>query len=360
MTDQSGSASAPWWVTSFTPLAKTLLGAGVPLGFNGLITIRGRKTGIPRTTPVAIIEVSGRRWVWAPWGDVHWVRNLRAAGRATITVRKQAEGVRATELTREQRLEFFRDVLGPLARGIPGGVSFIRIADQVDLNRPEAAADGRPVFELHPIPEENSPWARSKQAQRCPSTASSPVPNDSGFDLLFKWYGAGDVEVPMPDDTAGVPASHVSAATAELLKKEMGSWGALVVGRHLYDLVNGWNGRHPLDVTTVVLTHRPPDDRPRADENFVFVTDGIEAAVAKAKEIAGDKDVAVNSGQMARQALEAGLLDEIGVDVVPVILGEGTPFFADLTTGPQEFEGPILTVQGKGVTHLRYRVTGRA
>ena len=185
-------------------------------------------------------------------------------------------------------------------------------------------------------------------------------PNDTGFDRLFKWYGAGDVEVPMPDDTAGVPAPHVSAATAELLRKEMASWGALVVGRHLYDLTNAWNGRHPLGVTTVVLTHRPPDDRPLADENFVFVTEGIEAAVARAKEIAGDKDVAVNSGQMARQALEAGLLDEIGVDVVPVILGEGTPFFADLTTGPLEFEGPILTVQGKGVTHLRYRVIGRA
>ena len=83
---------------------------------------------------------------------VVFLRPGRAAGRATITVRMQAEGVRATELTREQRLEFFRDVLGPLARGIPGGVSFIRIADQVDLNRPEAAADGRPVFELHPIP----------------------------------------------------------------------------------------------------------------------------------------------------------------------------------------------------------------
>ena len=181
-------------------------------------------------------------------------------------------------------------------------------------------------------------------------------PNDSGFDLLFKWYGAGDVEVPFPDSTAEVPASHVSAATAELLRKEIAGWGALVVGRHLYDLTNAWNGRHPLDVTTVVLTHNPPQDRPRADENFVFVTDGIEAAVAKAKEIAGDRNVAVNGGQMARQALEAGLLDEIGVDLVPVILGEGTPLLADLESGPLEFEGPYLVVEGIGVTHLRYRV----
>jgi dihydrofolate reductase len=181
-------------------------------------------------------------------------------------------------------------------------------------------------------------------------------PDDSGFDLLFKWYGAGDVEVPMPDSTAAVPTSRVSPATAELLRNEMAGWGALVVGRHLYDLTNAWNGRHPLDVTTVVLTHNPPADRPQADQNFVFVTDGIEAAVAKAKEIAGDRSVAVNGGQMARQALEAGLLDEIGVDLVPVILGAGTPLLADFRSKPLELEGPILVVEGIGVTHLRYRV----
>jgi dihydrofolate reductase len=160
----------------------------------------------------------------------------------------------------------------------------------------------------------------------------------------------------MPDSTAGVPAPRVSAASAELLRKEQAGWGALVCGRHLYDLTNAWNGRHPLDVTTVVLTHHPPEDRPVADENFVFVTDGIEAAVAKAKEIAGDRDVAVNGGQMARQALQAGLLDEIGIDLVPVILGAGTPLLADLGSRPMELEGPILLVEGTGVTHLRYRV----
>lgn len=181
-------------------------------------------------------------------------------------------------------------------------------------------------------------------------------PNDTGFDLLFKWYWAGDVEVPMPDSTAGVPASRVSAQTAELMRREQAGWGALVVGRHLYDLVGGWGGRHPLGVTTVVLTHQPPDDRPREDDNFVFVTEGIEAAVARAREIAGDRSVAVNGGQMARQALQAGLLDEIGVDLVPVFLGQGTKLLADYEGAPFELEGPILTLEGIGVTHLRYRV----
>jgi dihydrofolate reductase len=181
-------------------------------------------------------------------------------------------------------------------------------------------------------------------------------PEETGFDLLFKWYGAGDVEVEMPRADSGIPASRVSAATAELLRREMSSFGALVVGRHLYDAVHAWGGRHPLDVTTVVLTHRPPPDRPAADENFVFVTEGIEAAIAKAREIAGDRNVGVNGGQMARHALQAGLLDEIGVDLVPVVLGAGTRLFADLGPPPVEFDGPILVVEGIGVTHLRYRV----
>ena len=150
-TQVESAARAPRRVTFFSPVAKFLLVARVPLGFNGLITIRGRTSGLPRTTPVAIIAVSGRRWVWAPWGDVHWVRNLRAAGGATITVRGRKEEVRATELDRAQRLEFFRDVLGPVARGIPLGVWFIRTVDGVDLGDPLDAAKGRPVFELHPL-----------------------------------------------------------------------------------------------------------------------------------------------------------------------------------------------------------------
>ena len=152
MTAQTDSAArAPRRVTIFTPIAKFLLAARVPLGFNGLITIRGRTSGLPRTTPVAIIAVSGRRYVWAPWGDVHWVRNLRTAGRATITVRGKKEEVRAIELDRAQRVAFFRDILGPVARGIPFGVRFIRIVDGVDLDDPLEAAEGRPVFELHPL-----------------------------------------------------------------------------------------------------------------------------------------------------------------------------------------------------------------
>jgi deazaflavin-dependent oxidoreductase (nitroreductase family) len=158
MSNRVGSAvDIPWRLRVlrrlpfFNAIAKFLLKAGVPMGFNGLITVRGRKSGLSRTTPVAIIESSGRLWIWAPWGEVQWVRNLRAAGRATITVRRRTEEVTATELDPAQRIGYFRDVLGPLARSIPFGVQFIRIADGVDLNHPVEAAEGRPVFELHPV-----------------------------------------------------------------------------------------------------------------------------------------------------------------------------------------------------------------
>jgi len=108
------------------------LGAGEPFGYTGLITIPGRKSGLPRTTPVAILEVSGRRLGVVPWGDVHWVRNLRAAGRATITVRPRKEGLHATELDQTERVGFFRDVLGLLARGIPFGIHFVWMVDGVE------------------------------------------------------------------------------------------------------------------------------------------------------------------------------------------------------------------------------------
>ncbi len=153
MNDRMASAArVPFSVSLFSPVLKFLIAAGVPLGYNGLITIRGRKSGAPRTAAVAIIDVSGRRWVWAPWGEVHWVLNLRAAGRATITVRRRKEEVAATELDPAERVGFFRDVLGPVARGIPFGMQFVRLVDGVDLKDPVKAAEGRVVFELHRHP----------------------------------------------------------------------------------------------------------------------------------------------------------------------------------------------------------------
>ena len=141
----------PRRVLFFGAILKFLMEAGVPLGPNRLVTIRGRKSGLPRTTPLAVITVDGRRWVWSPWGESQWVRNLRAAGRATIASRGETEEVTATELDPTERIGYFRDVLAPLARSIPFGMQFFHIVDGVDLSDPVATAEGRRVFELHPV-----------------------------------------------------------------------------------------------------------------------------------------------------------------------------------------------------------------
>ena len=151
MTAQVRSRRVPWWVPYFNPFARRLLAVGVPMGPNALITIAGRKSGLPRTTPVTIVESCGRRWLLAPFGEVNWVRNLRAAGRATITVRRRTEQVTAVELTPTETVAFFRDVLRPLVRQYGWLVMWIvRHVDQIDIDNPVEEAEGRPVFELHP------------------------------------------------------------------------------------------------------------------------------------------------------------------------------------------------------------------
>jgi dihydrofolate reductase len=178
-------------------------------------------------------------------------------------------------------------------------------------------------------------------------------PDESGFDHLFQWYGSGEVEMPTTHDDL---TFRLTPQSAEHLRAVVDMTGVFVVGRHLFDITSGWGGRHPLDRPVVVVTHSVPDGWPREDAPFTFVTDGIEAAVAKAKEIAGDKVVGVNGGQIARQCLEAGLLDEIWVDLAPVLLGGGRPFFDHVAGAPYSLEGPLSVVQGERVTHLRYRV----
>ena len=177
-------------------------------------------------------------------------------------------------------------------------------------------------------------------------------PNDGGFDLLFRWYDNGDVVTTTRDPNISM---STTAEDAEYLRSLVAGTGCLVVGRHLYDLTSAWGGRHPMDVPCVVLTHNPPADRPLEDENFVFVTEGIAADVAKAQEIAGEKNVGLNGGTVATQALEAGLVDEVHVDLVPFLMGSGTPFFGTLASAPVELvqESVVASV---GVTHLTYSV----
>ena len=140
---------APSFVKLSNVVARRVLRLGPLMGPNALLTVRGRKSGVPRTTPVAVVDIDGRRWVVGTFGDVNWVRNLRAAGRATIQAGKRSEAVLARELTPEQATAFFRDVLAPYARSLRIGPVLLRVLGAGDiLADPAGSAEKRPVFEL--------------------------------------------------------------------------------------------------------------------------------------------------------------------------------------------------------------------
>jgi dihydrofolate reductase len=181
-------------------------------------------------------------------------------------------------------------------------------------------------------------------------------PNESGFDLLFAWYEAGDRKF---ESTHPEIPFNLTEPDYRYLKDYVDGVGVLVVGRKLFEQVDGWGGTHPMDRPIVVVTHSVPEDWVRAhpDAPFTFVTDGVASAIERAREIAGDQNVGVNAGKIASQCLELGLLDEVWLDLVPVILNGGTPYFEALGTGPIELDGPDI-IEGTRVTHLRYVVRG--
>ena len=148
--DNPVSARAPFFVSLFNPLGRRLAAAGL-MGPNALLTVRGRKSGVPRTTPVAFVEKDGRRWVIATFGDVNWARNLRAAGEATITIKRRKESVHAIELSPKDAARFFREDLRAYVTRLPVGGLLLRLLGATDiLTDPEGAARRRPVFELRP------------------------------------------------------------------------------------------------------------------------------------------------------------------------------------------------------------------
>jgi dihydrofolate reductase len=169
---------------------------------------------------------------------------------------------------------------------------------------------------------------------------------------LFDWYGNGDVAF-----NGGDPERvfHVSAASAAYLEKSWSRIGAAVIGRRLFDITNGWNGRPAVGDAVFVVTHEPPTDWPFPDAPFTFVTDGLAGAVDRAKAAAGDRDVSLTGGDLCGQALRAGLVDELSVELVPVVFGTGVRFFGGFAGPPALLDDPEI-VPGDRVTHLRYRV----
>jgi dihydrofolate reductase len=174
---------------------------------------------------------------------------------------------------------------------------------------------------------------------------------DDRVDALHRWYLDGNVET--PGGMQGF-SFRTSAASAEIVRDALANTGALITGRRNFDIAGGWGGRHPLGVPVFVVTHSTPDGWPRDDAPFTFL-DGVERAVASACAAAGEKSVVIASPNIAQQAVTLGLLDEVAISLVPVLLGDGIPFFAKLSGGPITLSDPDV-VQGSGVTHLRFTV----
>ncbi len=182
--------------------------------------------------------------------------------------------------------------------------------------------------------------------------------DDNTIGRLFDWYQNGEVEIPTATEDI---TFHLSTQSAEHWEQWVSGLGALVCGRTLFDFTDGWGGRHTMDGPVVVVTHQVPTSWVEAHPGapFHFVTDGVEAAVAKAQAIAGDCIVAVTAGTIARQCLELGLLDEVAIDLVPVVMGKGRPFFGALSLEDVWLGDPTVCIQGHGVTHLVFPASTR-
>lgn len=183
-------------------------------------------------------------------------------------------------------------------------------------------------------------------------------PNDSpenglgdGGERLFDWYFSGDTELKVSE---GTPVLKVSSQSAELMNEAFQSYGAGVWGRRTFDIAHAWGG-HPPGTPCFIVTHHVPQEWVYEGSPFTFVTEGVESAIRQAQEAAGEKDVVLCTASILQQALKAGLVDEIAVDLAAVLLGGGVRLFDHLDSGPIELER-IQAVVAPHVTHLRFRV----
>lgn len=132
--------------------------------------------------------------------------------------------------------------------------------------------------------------------------------------------------------------------------------GAMIVGRRTFDIVNGWEGSHPIqDVPIFVVTHEPPETYLEDKTSFTFITDGIESAVQQAKEAANGKNISVGAASIAQQCIKAKLLDEMHLHVSPIILGNGIRLFDHMGAEQIKLESENV-VDGSDVIHLKYRL----
>ena len=166
---------------------------------------------------------------------------------------------------------------------------------------------------------------------------------------LFDWLVSGDVPL---DDSGEV---RVSQTSYDYTRPYWDEIGATIVGRHVFDITDGWAGTPPGGVDhVVVVTHRPSPEGWDPEAPFHFV-DGVEAAMALAQELAGERIVEVAAGNVGGQVLAAGLVDEVRMDVVPVVFGSGKRFFGAVDA-QHLLEDPDVVIKSDRVLHLRYSV----
>jgi dihydrofolate reductase len=171
---------------------------------------------------------------------------------------------------------------------------------------------------------------------------------------LFEWYFNGDRPIVGEAAEEGHGPFRVSGRSHEYVRSFWGRIGATIQGRHLFDLTNGWDASPPAGEHLLVVSHRPkpPGWHPEADVPFF---DDVAAAVEEAKRRAGDRVVAVCAGNVGGQAMALGLVDEVAMDVVPVVFGKGKRYFGPVDT-QHLLDDPDVVIQGDRVLHLRYRV----
>ncbi len=175
---------------------------------------------------------------------------------------------------------------------------------------------------------------------------------------LHEWYFSGDIPITEGgqefDHSGAGSGFKVSRASADYVRSMWQGIGTIVMGRRLFDLVNGWEGQPPAGDHVVVVSHRPKPEGWHPEASYHFADD-VTAAIGKAQELAGQRSVAVNAGDVAGQILAAGLVDEVAMDVVPVVFGSGKRYFGSID-GQHLLEDPHVVIQGDRVLHLRFKV----
>ena len=177
--------------------------------------------------------------------------------------------------------------------------------------------------------------------------------SNDGVAEVFDWYGHSGV-VEFHTGGSDPMTFKVSAPSAKHLRDLWSELGAVLTGRRTFEVADGWGGNHAWG-PAFVLTHDIPAGWPRPNSTVRFVTDGLESAVHQAKAAAAGKNVAVHGADTIQQLLNAGLLDEISIDIAAVFLGSGVRLFDRLAGTPLVLGNPTV-IPGVGVTHLRYPV----